>query len=172
MCINSKARVNALARATLISAVLCYFMQIFLPLKGAKNNMNESTLSSIITLFCFAGVILYLPLKPHWNKIFSFLDAIFFYVGIGAPILYIVLLKDYPSISGVITGIVVGGGFFLYGMYRLVLCWCRCSNIIQVIFTPICMLLMVGAFFVSLLSIMLILVGFSSNRWFDWDYWQ
>ena len=55
-------------------------------------NQLAKLFSELCMMFALLGLILYLPLKPHWSKIFSFWDGLLLYCGIGAPILYILSL--------------------------------------------------------------------------------
>ena len=53
-------------------------------------NQLADLFSRGIWILAICGLLLYLPLKSHWNRIFSFWDALIFYCSLGVPALLIV----------------------------------------------------------------------------------
>ncbi|MGN1140755.1 MAG: hypothetical protein ACI4TF_06115 [Oliverpabstia sp.] len=137
-------------------------------------NQLAKLFSELCMMFALLGLILYLPLKPHWSKIFSFWDGLLLYCGIGAPILYIYLFSlDFEiGIGAILTGIIVGGGFAIAGLVTLIKCWTRCGNLLEAIFLPFIMLMMVGVFCLGLLCLLLALVGIFQRPYLTWDSFE
>ncbi len=131
--------------------------------------------SQCFLMVALLGLILYLPLKPHWSKIFSFWDAILVYCGIGAPALYIglfIISREKLSIGVLLTGLLVGGGFAVAGLVTLFHCWARCSNLFEAICLPFIMLMMIGVFCLGMVCLMLALVGILKSSYFTWDSFE
>lgn len=133
--------------------------------------------SQIWCILTLLGLILYLPLKSHWSKRFSFFDAILFYCGIGAPALYLYLFISQPqgmelTAGTILTGAVVGGGFAVAGAAVLIKCWIRCSNVFEAICLPFIMLMMIGVFCLGLLFLMFAFVGAFQKPYLTWDSFE
>ena len=137
-------------------------------------NQLAKLFSELCMMFALLGLILYLPLKPHWSKIFSFWDGLLLYCGIGAPILYIYLFSlDFEvGIGAILTGIIVGGGFAIAGLVTLIKCWTLCGNLLEALFLPFIMLMMVGVFCLGLLCLLLALVGIFQRPYLTWDSFE
>lgn len=131
--------------------------------------------TQIICILTLLGLILYLPLRPHWSKIFSFWNAILLYCGILLPIVIFVLCKSDSGLwttGDIILNVIGGGVFAIAGLVSLLSCWGRCSNVIEAVFLPIIMLSMVGVFCLGLLSLALCMFSITRRPFFVWDLYD
>lgn len=131
--------------------------------------------TQIICMLTLLGLVLYLPLRPHWSKIFSFWNAILLYCGILLPIVIFVLCKSDSGIwttGDIILNAVGGGVFAIAGLMSLLSCWGRCSNVIEAVFLPIIMLSMVGVFCLGLLSLALCMFSITRRPFLVWDLYD
>lgn len=138
-------------------------------------NSLAQTFSSGCLLMALLGLVLYLPLKPHWSQIFSFFDGILFYCGIGAPVLVIYLyvtMGQGAGLGAILMLILVGVGFGIAGMLTLVKCWTRCGNLLEAICLPFIMLMMVGVFCLGLLCLLMTFVGMFQKPYFTWNSYE
>ena len=107
-------------------------------------NQLADLFSRGIWILAICGLLLYLPLKSHWNRIFSFWDALIFYCSLGVPALLIVSYIQNTEDRGagsLIFTIAVSAIAILIGFVVLCCCWGRCGNVIEGVFLPfICLL--------------------------------
>ena len=112
------------------------------------------------------GCLVYLPFRRHWDKVFGWLDAIIFDCCIAIPIvmyaLYFVYADTPPTLGNKIFTVIITIVGVIWGLCILIDCWQRCSNIIEIIFLPLVMLMVLClvAFF---WWVFLLLMGFGTK---------
>ena len=140
-------------------------------------NQLADLFSRGIWILAICGLLLYLPLKSHWNRIFSFWDALIFYCSLGVPALLIVSYIQNTEDRGagsLIFTIAVSAIAILIGFVVLCCCWGRCGNVIEGVFLPFIMLSMIGVVCLGLLLALLACSGIF-GRHVDgtiWDYYN
>lgn len=109
------------------------------------------------------GCLVYLPFRQHWDKIFGWLDAIIFDCCIGIPILlyacFFVYTDTPPTMGNIIVTAIAAIVGVVWGGLILIDCWRRCSNIIEIIFLPIVMIMVLGSICLLVLFIALAVVS-------------
>lgn len=108
---------------------LCYFLET-----------NFSDLCELFLYISIAGFIIYLPFRSHWGKIFRFSNSMVFYACLAIPV--ICMMSAYQSVKPVTMGerivlILITAVCAIVGLINLLICWDRCSNILEVIFLPL-----------------------------------
>lgn len=142
---------------------------------------KEVVFDTLIDLFCILtllGVVLYLPLKSHWNRIFSLIDAILVGCGIAVPAMVVyffvtdsagITSSGGESLYEYGVGIAVAAGFGILGILKLFECWGRCNGIIDLVLMPFVMVMMIGIFaFILLVILTLPRLCSGESRWY-WD---
>ena len=140
-------------------------------------NQLADLFSRGIWILAICGLLLYLPLKSHWNRIFSFWDALIFYCSLGVPALLIVSYIQNTEDRGagsLIFTIAVSAIAILIGFVVLCCCWGRCGNVIEGVFLPFIMLSMIGVVCLGLLLALLACSGIFGRHadGTSWDYYD
>ena len=113
------------------------------------------------------GCLVYLPFRRHWDIIFGWLVAIVFDCCIAIPIVLYAcffVYADTPPTMGniIVTAIAVIVGV-VWGGWILIDCWRRCSNVIEIIFLPIVMI-MVFCLIILFWWVFLLLMGYATKN--------
>ena len=140
-------------------------------------NQLADLFSRGIWILAISGLLLYLPLKSHWNRIFSFWDALIFYCSLGVPALLIVSYIQNTEDRGagsLIFTIAVSAIAILIGFVVLCCCWGRCGHVIEGVFLPFIMLSMIGVVCLGLLLALLACSGIFGRHvdGTSWDYYD
>ena len=140
-------------------------------------NQLADLFSRGIWILAICGLLLYLPLKSHWNRIFSFWDALIFYCSLGVPSLLIVSYIQNTEDRGagsLIFTIAVSAIAIFIGFVVLCCCWGRCGNVIEGVFLPFIMLSMIGVVCLGLLLALLACSGIFGRHvdGTSWDYYD
>ena len=102
------------------------------------------------------GLILVLPLRSHWSRIFGLMD-VFLIVGAiaidGFLIYTFFIAKGHEPITGMelFNAIVIGFGLGIIGLIRFLGCLSRCNSVLEMIALPFVLVSMVGAFAIIIL---------------------
>ncbi len=111
--------------------------------------------------------LVYLPFRRHWDKVFGWLDAIIFDCCIAIPLVlyacFFVYASTPPTTGNIIATAIAAIVGAVVGLAVLIDCWRRCSNIIEIIFLPIVMI-MVFCLIILFWWVLLLLMGFSSKN--------
>ncbi len=115
---------------------LCYLLE---------NNFDN--LSELFFYITIIGFIIYLPFKKHWGKIFSFVNSMIFYGSLAIPAIY--WMSAYDSVEPLTLGkhiifILITVVCAVIGLVNLLICWGRCSNILEIIFLPLMFVCSIG----------------------------
>ena len=107
----------------------------------------------------------YLPFRSHWGKIFSFSNSMVFYACLAIPV--ICMMSAYQSVKPVTMGerivlILITAVCAIVGLINLLICWDRCSNILEVIFLPLMFVCSIGV--LCLLILLAFLAIFSASH--------
>lgn len=132
------------------------------------------SLSQIFLVMSILGVILYIPLRSHWNPVFSIVD-VFVILGCSVTLAFMFwgVFIEHMTLTTMemVTGGVIGIGCLLVGGFFLISCWSRCGSILDVILMPFIMIMLFGAFVLVFLMI-LIGVGGESDAAQPFWYWD
>lgn len=129
---------------------LCYFL-----------GTNFSDLCELFLYISIAGFIIYLPFRSHWGKIFSFSNSMVFYACLAIPV--ICMMSAYPSVKPVTMGLIlITAVCAIVGLINQLICWDRCSNILEVIFLPLMFVCSIGV--LCLLILLAFLAIFSASH--------
>lgn len=115
---------------------LCYFLE---------NNVGD--LCVLFLYISIIGFIIYLPFKKHWGKIFSFVNSIIFYGCLAVPL--VCWMSVYQSVEPLTLGkhiifVLITVVCAVIGLVNLLICWGRCSNILEIIFLPLMFVCSIG----------------------------
>ena len=126
---------------------------------------NYSDLCELFLNISIAVFIIYLPYIRHWGKIFSFSYSMVFYACLAIPV--ICMMSAYQSVKPVTMGerivlILITAVCAIVGLINLLICWDRCSNILEVIFLPLMFVCSIGV--LCLLILLAFLAIFSASH--------
>ena len=106
------------------------------------------------------------PFRRHWDKVFGWVDAIIFDCCLAIPLVlyacFFVYTETPPTIGNIIATVIAAIVGAVVGLVILVDCWRRCSNIIEIIFLPLVMI-MVFCMIILFWWIFLLLMGFATS---------
>ena len=112
------------------------------------------------------GCLVYLPFRRHWDKVFGWVDAIIFDCCLAIPLVlyacFFVYTETPPTTGNIIATVIAAIVGAVVGLVILVDCWRRCSNIIEIIFLPLVMI-MVFCMIILFWWIFLLLMGFATK---------
>lgn len=137
---------------------LCYFLD---------NNFDY--LCKLFLYISILGFIIYLPFKKHWGKIFSFVNSMIFYGSFGIPLVY--WMSAYDSVEPLTLGkhiiyILITVLCAVIGLVNLLVCWGRCSNILEIIFLPLMFVCSIGVVCVLILLAALALYSADHDEYY------
>ena len=127
---------------------------------------SNATGSNPFFYLTIIGCLVYLPFRRHWDKVFGWVDAIIFDCCLAIPLVlyacFFVYTETPPTTGNIIATVIAAIVGAVVGLVILVDCWRRCSNIIEIIFLPLVMI-MVFCMIILFWWVFLLLMGFATK---------
>ena len=126
-------------------------------------------LCEIFVYISVIGFIIYMPFRSHWGKIFSFVNAMIFYGSLAIPAMCWMSAYHFvepPTLGERMILMLITVVCAIIGFINLLICWDRCSNILEMIFLPLMFVCSIGVVCVLILLALLALCSVGRDDYY------